>query len=335
MPDEASSDSLPEDKIELDSEVKLEVEILALAALERIAADIARRLKAQMQPNSARIVLGSTEHLAAIPYYRALRAGLDALMAEADSFLRPAPQELTLEAAAALTTLQTALSGLAGILAFFRAETSFIGRAVTLDPAALRAALAGALAVEEFEVILTEFIPLLASQAREKLLEDLARLRALRAQLGTAVDAVENGSADGQAAPKHDARAAAVAAEIDALLDALHAAEGDKPLPLERALAAADACELLSDDRRTLWLDAKVLTAGGSYKTQKHLFTTLFTGSRLTYSGGAAVSFVVVDGRTSGVVLANVIRDAVGHGRFIDDGFLQKRSNIAEPQSRP
>jgi hypothetical protein len=327
MSDEASTDSLPVDKTELDSEVKLEVEILALAALERIAADIARRLKEQVQPNGARIILGSTEHLAAIPHYRALRAGLDALMAEADGFLQPAPQELTLETTAALTTLQTALSGLAGILAFFRAETSFIGRAVMLDPAALRAALAGALAAQKFDVILPEFIPLLASQAREKLLGDLAHLRALRAQLGTAGDAVENGPADGQTGPERNVRAAAVAAEIDAFLKALHAAEGEKPLPLERALAAADACELLSDDCRTLWLDAKVLTAGGSYKTQKHLFTTLFTGSRLTYSGGAAISFVVVDGRTSGVLLANVILDAVGHGRFIDDGFLQKRSS--------
>jgi hypothetical protein len=67
MPNEAGTASLPEDKIEFDSEVKLEVDILAHAALERIAADIARRIKAQMKPNGARIILGSTEHLAAIP----------------------------------------------------------------------------------------------------------------------------------------------------------------------------------------------------------------------------------------------------------------------------
>ena len=342
MPGEAGTDSLPEDKTELDSEVKLEVEILALAALERIAADIARRLKARVKEADARIILVSREDLAPIPQYQALQAGLDALLKEAEALLEPAPQEAALETTAALTAVQDALSGVAGILAFFRAETSFIGRSVTMDPAALQSALAGALAAQGFDVVLPEFIPLVANEARDGLLDRLARLRTIRVHLGVLANPTgqaaeigpEREHENGQEPTRRDARtAAAVTAEIDSFLQALHASEGGNPSPFERAIAAAEAFSLLSDDRTTLWLAAKVLAAGGSYKTQRHLFTTLFTGSRLTYSGGAAVSFVAVDGRTSSVILADVLRDAIGHGRFRGHGLFWRRNKDLQPSN--
>ena len=42
-------------------------------------------------------------------------------------------------------------------------------------------------------------------------------------------------------------------------------------------------------------LTLKTVAAGGSYRIRRNLFTTLFTGALLSYSGGAIVSFIMFD----------------------------------------
>lgn len=81
-------------------------------------------------------------------------------------------------------------------------------------------------------------------------------------------------------------------------------------------------------------LEAKVPAAGGTYRTRQNLWTTLFTGDLLSYSGGANGYFVYV--ATDGVIAdAGEVHHMSGFGKFKklvkeDDG-----SNADIPTSAP
>lgn len=73
---------------------------------------------------------------------------------------------------------------------------------------------------------------------------------------------------------------------------------------------------------------AKVLTAGGKYKIRRHLFTTLFWGDQLSYSGGATVAFSLFDPRTGKVVLSDVLFHLTDSVKFSESNGLASKSNL-------
>lgn len=366
--------TLPAEKTEIDDKVTLEVDILTLAALRRIAADIAGRVAETVAPGG-RVVLGPEEGPAAIRRFRALEAGVDALLAEADALLRPpteadalpkpsaSPAVGTAGGAKALGAVKQAVEGIGAILKLLQAETIFEGRVLEAGAAAsgLRAALAGRLVERGLKVVLPEFLPTSTRAGVGGLLAKLARLPAASARLralaapasppptqGPAEPPAPGGSAattDGAAGPAPDdartARAVALAALIDTFLEKLRASAEGKPSALEDAIAGAELLSLAGGGKdggqATYWLAAKVLARGGDYRRRRSLLTLLLTGDRLTYNGGAAVAYSVVDLEATEVVAADVLHHATGHGRFGDPlgGWLQASNLRADPEPRP
>jgi hypothetical protein len=62
--------------------------------------------------------------------------------------------------------------------------------------------------------------------------------------------------------------------------------------PLALLLAGAED-SFGRDD--TVVLRAEIIALGGSYRTRRTLWSSMFTGDELSFSGGAAVSFLVFD----------------------------------------
>ena len=83
-------------------------------------------------------------------------------------------------------------------------------------------------------------------------------------------------------------------------------------------------------------LRAEAATAGGSYRIRRNLFTTVFTGDLLSYSGGAAVSYSL-HRPTGDVVSANVLRFMTGFSKFkklpnVPDGANFKSASSSGPE---
>jgi hypothetical protein len=62
-------------------------------------------------------------------------------------------------------------------------------------------------------------------------------------------------------------------------------------------------------------LFAKPVTAGGSYGIRKNLWTTLFTGDLLSYSGGAVICYTLFD-HTSKAIDADTLQYMTGFSKL-------------------
>ncbi|MGO7359990.1 hypothetical protein ACCS66_35535 [Rhizobium ruizarguesonis] len=91
---------------------------------------------------------------------------------------------------------------------------------------------------------------------------------------------------------------------------------GDGTSRLAELQAGSETAHLIDTAPRAYQLSAKVIKSGGAYRTKKHLFTTLFFGDQLSYSGGAVISFILTDLKTMLVVDSDVIYHATGNVRF-------------------
>lgn len=82
--------------------------------------------------------------------------------------------------------------------------------------------------------------------------------------------------------------------EVDLFLESLLYADGEIDpsfnSPLLTVIQANQLGDIL-DDRGSYVLHLDIDVAGGSHRTRRSLFTTLFSGSRLSFSGGAVVNY--------------------------------------------
>jgi hypothetical protein len=78
----------------------------------------------------------------------------------------------------------------------------------------------------------------------------------------------------------------------------------------------------------TYTLQAEVATAGGTYRTRKNLWTTMFTGDLLSYSGGAVVSYKLFNNKSE-IALATTYRHATGFTKF-KGGEKPEASNLSK-----
>jgi hypothetical protein len=68
----------------------------------------------------------------------------------------------------------------------------------------------------------------------------------------------------------------------------------------------------------TYVLYANVISAGGTQRDRKNLFTMIFTGDLITYSGGAVVNYALTESATDKLVDADVLRYRSGFTRLHD-----------------
>ncbi|MGO8371114.1 hypothetical protein ACC808_22060 [Rhizobium ruizarguesonis] len=80
--------------------------------------------------------------------------------------------------------------------------------------------------------------------------------------------------------------------------------------------AGSETAHLIDTAPHAYQLSAKIVKSGGTYRTKRHLFTTLFFGDQLSYSGGAVVSFILTDLKTMLVADSDVIYHSTGNVRF-------------------
>ncbi|CAN7217534.1 hypothetical protein [Mesorhizobium sp. LjNodule214] len=101
----------------------------------------------------------------------------------------------------------------------------------------------------------------------------------------------------------------------DALIDGLTAGTGSN-VKLTDLQAASELAILIDRTTNACMLSPKFIKTGGHYRKWRHLFTTLFTGDQISYSGGAVVSFVLTDLKNARVIDGDVLHHATGNVRF-------------------
>ena len=90
---------------------------------------------------------------------------------------------------------------------------------------------------------------------------------------------------------------------------------------------AASLEEILRKDNSYI-LFAQVIAEGGSNRTRNSLFTTIFTGNRISYSGGVVVNYSLFD-RDGSIMFSDVVYHNTGFTRMQGE-----RSNIQENLGR-
>jgi hypothetical protein len=104
----------------------------------------------------------------------------------------------------------------------------------------------------------------------------------------------------------------------DELLSAVAKLAADEKGSLfERLQSAATLLDRLSgiEPEKVLFLTSETTVAGGSYRTRKNLFTSMFSGDLLSYSGGAAVAFALFNGHAQ-LVASDTLTTFTGFGKF-------------------
>lgn len=254
-----------------------------------------------------------------------------------------------------LSGASASIEALSRLLSFFKADTSYHGRSVAVESSTLYPALAGHLIENEVSSVSIGGTPMLSGPAdhRQDLIGRMERLLQLRTQLAmmlTGAPAARNEDSpadDGSDASEQDlsgeadiatgsktAQEATPAADVEddqqqvdqtqirSLIEAVDelmkdlTIAGDGTSRLTDLQAGSETAHLIDMAPRAYHLSAKVIKSGGAYRIRKHLFTTLFFGDQLSYSGGAVISFTLTDLKTLLVVDSDVVYHATGNVRF-------------------
>ena len=362
----------PTGATEIDPGLDFEVVILALSAVREIAAEIALRVSHWAgEDGPATLVILADEGFAARLFeWQALAIRMGVLETAMEKLLRDRkPATAGLEGLLApIAGASAAMEAVAQLLAYFKADTEYSGRDVALDDSVLFPAIAGQLIEEGIQVVFGSHASFGIDNAQSTgLIARLERLLLLRAELvGFPPDTPEHGSdieeqqdsassggplaqgvgvsaptfpepehggtgqeASGSDGPSRQARALADA--VDKLVNELSAATEGKTRTAALQ-AASRVTTLIGATSKACMLTPKFLKAGGHYRKRKHLFTTLFWGDQLSYSGGAAISFVMTDLKSRRVVVTDVLYHASGNVRFPDEVRELEPSNLTRRQ---
>lgn len=303
----------------IDDGVKVEVQIIAHRAVAEIAERLASALPLEPDGKCTVVLLDASLGRALLEY-RALDAAVGILHRRFEALERlwsPAVGEMrpSLALPAAGAVLQEAL----GFLSLLRQDTRYFGREVAIGELALRSMLAAhirrrALVVWPSKVgwgqTASGFVP---TQVGPRLDELSDRVADAVRRVG---DAAKDQSRAAERQPLVAAYEAWIAAAQELLLATSKVGDGTGPSLLERAQNAAWVLERTkAGGGAVYYLASETVVSGGSYRSRKNLFTTLFTGDLLSYSGGAAVSYVLFDANGN-VVSADTLSAFTGFGKF-------------------
>ncbi|MES0133604.1 hypothetical protein NKJ88_01380 [Mesorhizobium sp. M0016] len=328
----ATPPDVPAGGTAIDENVKIEVDILALGALRKIAGQIASEISGLAEKPSL-LIIGGDELILAARVYSGFSARVIELRAELISLLKqvkppteavPGLESIT----AGLDSASLAVQSLTTLLSFFKAETAYFGRSVELKESALYPALAGQLIARNIPVSVPGYFPMSIGGAGAPVSTVMALLDDLRS--------LRNHVAAMPADEASTARINALLATVDAAIKAVIKVdpESGKSSALAQLLLGAEYLALMEGEATRLFLSATVISAGGSYRTRKHLFTTLFTGDQLSCSGGAAAGYFAFDLKSSKLVRSDVLYHATGYQRIPICGGKFEPSNIESRTAR-
>ncbi|MGO8124270.1 hypothetical protein ACC728_24960 [Rhizobium ruizarguesonis] len=279
--------------------VRIEVDILALTSAGLITKTMADRIAA-FEPDV--VVIGGENLSAAARAFTVFKERAEQLITAVDSLPkeeRSVDEAKAIEGGLAVLGLVKTIANLAS---YFKAETNYFGRKVELSEASIYPLLAGHLQEKSIDVILPEIVaprfhnPAPVFSVFGMIDALITRRNRLNVQYG-------NGG-------EPPLPVAAMLATVDAVIDG-----AVKPDPvtgntsIAQLLLGSDISRLVAEAEKPLLVSLKSIAAGGHIRTRKHLFTTIFTGDKISFSGGAAVSYFIFDLKTSKILGGDVLSE--------------------------
>ncbi|PND27627.1 hypothetical protein [Sinorhizobium sp. M4_45] len=277
-------------------DVRIEVDILALTAARKITGTIADQV-AKLSPD---IVLVGGEGVAATARaFIAFRERANRVISDLEKLqAEPKLAETKPTEEGPVLGAFELVKGVASLMSYFKAETNYYGRKVELTEAALYPLLASHMSAKSIPIVLPEHF----AQQSEKTVPEFSVFHTL----DKLIDGRNRVSELYQGAPP--AGAAALLATADAIIDS-----AVKPDPqtgniaVNQLVLGSDLCRLAADAATPLLVSMKCISSGGHVRTRKHLFTTIFTGDKLSFSGGVAVGYFIIDLKTFRVLGGDVV----------------------------
>ena len=297
--------------------LQLEIDILSVEAVDRIAAAIADRVAAKTTAAKIRsVTVVSPAMLAALRLHSALDVEVRSLQAMAEQFA-PAkvPDSVETTDASAFTdlpfkvvdTAQRVLKSASSALSVFASTTAYAGKKDSARQNVLDAALAKHLAAKNLQVEVPEHA--LPATDPNGLFARILNLRARCSEL--------------QRTCGDPAGLKPISDAADNLLKLAFGAETPTTgMPVAQQLTLADGIARgLTAGRAVLFVE--IAFSGGSYRMRKWIFNTLFGRDGLTYGGGAGVTFFLFRADTRSTLDSDTLYFTSPHGRFHHGGSQQ------------
>lgn len=357
----------------IDDKVFLECEILAHAAIARIADEVAEEVmeavkKNPSQPGAHPTLFFLDDSLApSLHLFSSLQLQL-ALIEKSFHAVAPGVCEGVRKAAAlsmrastapVLSTVTGVMEGAFDLLGLFRQDTQLTGRTVTIQETALLLGLARALRAKDCEVIYPKLLTFQADRdiqmsqdqlsklfdavfrARQEAADRLRPALQKLADLERAILGGEREHAEATIERQKDLEASsqdlkvqmvATKKDIDPdlvlfentdsrwheLQKAMATADEKSGLvPLQMLSRAGEVIERFQSAESAYLLFASGVVAGGTMRIKKSLWSTLFTGDGLEFSGGAVVTYALLDGAAR-ICASGTHRFMTPFGRFPD-----------------
>ena len=306
------------------SGLRIEVDILCLESLARIARAIALRFKNEIPGNSC-VALATPNLLSKLNVHRRVTAQIALLQKQLDDILRAATKEQktvseTFSAGAA--AIAVGVDGLKGV---FKSIGEFVSELQgdeqytpvgdkPIPESALISTVAGQLSQQGFKVLLPGILVPQPNGGKGILFQliELSNKKELAAKISD----------------PNDATKAAIAA-VEGLFSWLQkSSEGSQQSSLLFDLIAVDGVSELLKENSAFILVPEIVASGGSYLTRRTFLTTLFFGDQLSYSGGVAVSFLLLVGDSLSLKTGDTLYYSTGHTKFPRRYNLFKGDNL-------
>lgn len=305
-------------KTTVDDKVAIESLTLAYASIESIACEISRVVNAR---NPSRVVIHNGSGVGSLLQYESFLAQTEVIR---QAFLNAVPPaDLPSKEAVALAAVIPAVTGtvkaVIDLISLFRTDVDIKGKDFIIDDTALVASVAHKLQSKGKIAVFYPLIqPLNFSSAGSKTLEKLTELSEEERKAEQAVaTALASGPGDSGADAARNLevkqRFEAAQALFQAFRDWLVKADPmTGVVPLTAIIQSEFLVSQLGEGGYVLYL--KAVKAGGSSQTKRNLFT-LFTGPRLSFSGGSIVTYLLFS-RSGAIVDANTLYYHSGYKKF-------------------
>lgn len=273
-----------------------EGEILAYRELSRIAQGIAGIVK---RTAYRRLILYDKRDVEALPVLEAFRVQAQLIRDQYREIPSPEAKVETEAALEILTTATTLANAFLGFIGLFRSDVEVHGREITLDEVALIAELADQLN-DEVSVIYPTVGPVPATEKIWALLEELTQAKAAARQRARGNAVLE-------------ARVDVIDSQLDNFLQTLMKPDATSGSTLLATLARAEALQEALQDGQILFL--KIVRAGAGRRLIENFWTRIFYSDRISHSGGAVVTFMVLD-KTGRILLSRTLYSHSGYTKF-------------------
>lgn len=288
-------------KVEIDENVKLESKILAYQALSELLRTLSGRIS-KLNAKPQLIVIHNDKEVAALQNYSAVKAQIDATAQRYGQILpggaEAGPAGILLAPEVASTFLRSVID----VAALFRTDTVIDGLTFTVEEGALVSQLSRDLQDAGIAVYYPlVYPPNLLSDSIPVILKSLSDLYVQKSKSELVVFRCESTVNEIKALctinkeniAESVARLKALNKQVDEFIDDLSKVDETTKTSALAALVKAENLRNLLQQNGAYFLQLKVLDAAGSNKRTSNLFT----GTKLSHSGGIVVNFILFDNR--------------------------------------